>query len=69
MADPKCRHCGKPLIVTGNGVWTDSNGFPGCIKGGLWRDPLTNEVKSRPVVAHEPMPVVRAGADQTSEEK
>jgi len=51
-----CRHCGKEIERTGNGTWTDLEGFAGCIKGGLWRDPITDEVHRRPAVEHLPLP-------------
>lgn len=43
-----CRHCGEQLTQTGNGVWTDFAGFPGCVKGAL--APLSGPV------LHQPMP-------------
>jgi hypothetical protein len=47
-----CRHCGVSLMLTGNGVWTDADGFCGCIKGD----------ERRPAIPHEPMPDGLVGA-------
>ena len=51
-----CRHCPAEITRLTSGIWADAAGFPACVKGGLWRDPITDAVHRRPAVNHEPMP-------------
>jgi hypothetical protein len=53
-----CQHCSTWIRQLPNGHWVDGEGFGACVKGGLWRDPLTDEVMRRPAVEHTPMPTV-----------
>lgn len=52
-----CQHCSIEIRQLPNGYWVDGYGFLACVKGGLWRDPLTDEVIRRPAVEHQPMPM------------
>ena len=53
-----CRHCGQAITQLPAGMWADDGGFVACIKGAVWRDPITEVVERRPAVDHLPMPAI-----------
>jgi hypothetical protein len=54
----RCRHGDHEITRLPNtNIWVGvDDGIAGCVKGGLWTDPLTGDVCDRPAVCHEPMP-------------
>lgn len=51
----KCRHCAREVERLDSGVYIDAAGMPACVKGGLWKDPLTGAVQRRDAVQHVPV--------------